>query len=26
VVFFESGERLQGYAPPDRFKAMLDKR
>ncbi len=26
VVFFESGERLQGYAPPERFRQMLEKR
>jgi thiol:disulfide interchange protein DsbC len=26
VVFFESGERLQGYAPPERIRQMLDKR
>jgi thiol:disulfide interchange protein DsbC len=26
VVFFESGERLQGYASPDQFARMLDKR
>jgi thiol:disulfide interchange protein DsbC len=26
VVFFESGERLQGYASPDQFVRMLDKR
>jgi hypothetical protein len=25
-VFFESGERLQGYASPDQFVKMLDKR
>jgi thiol:disulfide interchange protein DsbC len=26
VVFFESGERLQGYAPPEQFARMLEKR
>ena len=26
VVFFESGERLQGYAPPERIRQMMDKR
>jgi len=26
VVFFESGERLQGYASPDQFVRMLEKR
>jgi len=26
VVFFESGERLQGYASPDQFVKMLEKR